>query len=92
MRKAGAPETLNELLGEEHDGKVTLQNLSSILGERMPELTFDRVGRLRLIHSLQNRFGDNYRQVPGVRGMLADFDKNMETNSIVKMNKGKFNG
>lgn len=85
MRKAGEAASLAELTGGE--GAITLEKLPDVLGEKMPEISLDHVGRLRLIHALQNRFGINYRSIPGVRDTLAEFDKRMQAHSVISMNK-----
>jgi len=71
--------TLNEMMGErgEKGGakKLSLDDLSTILGERMPKLEFSPVGRLRLTNALRLRFGDQYRNLPGITDIIKDFDK-----------------
>lgn len=87
MREANKPETLNELMGS-GDKEVTLENLKEHLGNKMPEINFDDVGRLRLIHALQQRFGSNFRQIAGVSKMLGEFDKKKHALALIKANKG----
>lgn len=69
-------------------GKVSLENICDILGDKMPEMPHNRVGRLRLVHALQERFGVNFRNIPGVRDTIAEFDKNIEAENLAKMNRG----
>lgn len=71
--------SLNELMGgsgEKAKGKkLSLDDLGQLLGERMPKLEFSPVGRLRLTNALRNRFGDSYRNLPGISEIIKDFDK-----------------
>jgi hypothetical protein len=72
--------------------KLTLSKLPEILGESMPELPFTSVGRLRLVNALQQRFGMNYRSLPGTRDVLSEFDKQCETHSVISKNMESKNG
>lgn len=89
--------TLNELMGK-HGGdaakgrKLTLDDLEQVLGERMPKLEYTPVGRLRLATALRNRFGDNYRNLPGIDDIMKEFDDHAHHNvrmHQMKMIKGK---
>lgn len=72
MRKA----SLNELMGKSAEKRdLSLDDLQELLGDRMPNIEFSPVGRLRLITALRNRFGDNYRQLKGIDGILREFDE-----------------
>ena len=70
--------TLGEIMGskgkETKAKKLGLDDLHELLGERMPKLEFSPVGRLRLTTALRNRFGDSYRNLPGVDDILKEFD------------------
>lgn len=68
--------------------EVSLETLHEHLGEAMPEIDFDHTGKIRLVHALQQRFGQNYRSIPGVNKTISDFDHKMKLNSIMKSNKG----
>lgn len=57
---------------------LSLSHLPEILGNAMPELPRNPVGRHRLIRSLQQRFGPNFRTLPGVSNIIAEFDKDLE--------------
>ncbi len=72
---AGRKATLAELMGTAGaNGSLSLSQLPDLLGESMPELPKNPVGRHRLIRSLQQRFGVNYRSLPGVKDLVAEFD------------------
>lgn len=88
--------SLNELMGSSGEKakakKLTLADLESLLGERMPKLEFSPVGRFRLTTALRNRFGDAYRNLPGIDDILHEFDKEATYNvklQEMKMIKGK---
>lgn len=72
MRKV----TLNEVMGKGagESTKLTMDELPSILGESMPELPKNNIGRFRLIRALQQRFGKNFRTLPGVNDLVKEFD------------------
>jgi len=89
MRKA----SLNELMGKSGDKKdLGLSDLEDLLSERMPKLEFTPVGRLRLITALRNRFGENFRHLKGISGILKEFDEESAFNiklHEMRMIKGK---
>lgn len=53
---------------------LQLSHLPELLGEGMPELPRNPVGRHRLIRSLQQRFGPNFRSLPGIKDLVKQFD------------------
>ena len=83
--------TLGELLGDAgNKASLSLKDLPTILGEKMPDLPRDRVGKFRLIQSLQIRFGDGFRNLPHIKGIIEEFDKEVETENVIRANtKGK---
>lgn len=71
--------SLAELMGPQAaGGGMKLSNLHEILGESMPELPRNPVGRHRLVRSLQQRFGPNFRSLPGVANLMKEFDDEMK--------------
>lgn len=95
MRSKDKPASLAELMGKSGNKdpkRIGLSDIKEILGEKMPEMSFDRVGRLRLISALSQRFGLNFRQMPGVNNIIKEFDEQMETNSVVNKNRSDLNG
>ena len=59
LRPEGKPASLGELLGSASDKKeLGLKDLPEILGEKMPDLPKNRIGKFRLLNALQNRFGN----------------------------------
>jgi hypothetical protein len=65
--------SLRELMGKKE--VVTLDDIREILNENLPNLPLDDVGRYRLVKALQQRFGKNFRSLPGVDNFVKDFDK-----------------
>lgn len=86
--------TMNEVMGSAGGQKTgrtpTLESLPELLGEKMPRLPLNKVGKVRLLQALKNRFGDGYRNLPGVLGILEDFDLRVEhSNRVEKMKRIK---
>lgn len=80
--------TLNELMGSKASKKeLGLEDLPDLLGERYPQMEYSPRGRLRLVTALRNRFGDSYRSLHGISGILKEFDK--EAAFAVKMQEMK---
>lgn len=90
MKKA----SLNELMGKSGQDtksrKLGLADLPSLLGDAMPVIDKTPVGRLRLTMALRNRFGDQYRNIPGVSDILKEFDDEAKFN--VKLQEMKMIG
>lgn len=82
MRERGGRATLGELIGGKRSA-MSLDNLEDILGEKMPELPRTQVGRFRLVRALRNRFGDGYRNIPGVKGIIKDFEEDMRFEEVL---------
>lgn len=74
----GSKTTLNEIMGKRgedfHKTGVEFDDLPDLLGELMPKLEFHALGRIRLQAALRQRFGDNYRNMPGIQGLMSKFD------------------
>ena len=88
MREAGSPASLGELLGKSAEKQdLNLEDLPQILGEKMPELPKNRIGKFRLVNALQNRFGNGYRNIPMVSKIIKQFDDEVELENTIRMNK-----
>jgi hypothetical protein len=89
MRSSISNPNLNELMGEgyEHRTKLTLDDLPKLLGHKMPEITFDHVGRVRLHHALQQRFGQDYQNIPHVQDLLKQHADAMKVHAAILANK-----
>lgn len=89
MRGTLKPANLNELMGEgyEHRTKLTLDDIPKILGHKMPEITYDRVGRVRLHHALQQRFGADYQNMPHIQDLLKQHEQAMKVQATIMANR-----
>ncbi len=89
MRDGVKPASFGELMGEgfEHRTELTLDDLPKMLGEKMPEIRYDRVGKLRLVNALHQRFGAGYGNIPGVKQILVHFEKEMHAESVSRLNR-----
>lgn len=85
--------SLAELMGSSASGKgdgLALSHLPQILGDSMPELPRNPLGRHRLIRSLQQRYGKNFRSLPGVKDLVKQFDDEIAFEvRVAKMKKIK---
>jgi len=84
--------TLNELMGSKGGAKakakkLSLGDLGDLLGEKMPKLEYNAVGRMRLTNALRNRFGDGYKSLPGIEEIMKEFDD--EARFAVKLQEMK---
>lgn len=88
--------TLNELMGQKgdhvKDHGLDFEDLKLLLGERMPHLQFDPLGRHRLIHALRDRFGANYKNMPEIQGILSKFDEHAKREVEFHRIKKRLNG
>jgi hypothetical protein len=88
MREKGGSATLGELVGKQSD--MSLAKISDVLGEKTPDLPRNNVGRFRLTQALKQRFGEGFRNIPGVRNIIKDFDEEMRFDHLLgKMKKIK---
>lgn len=88
MREAGKPAKLGELLGKSAEKtEISLKDLPELLGEQMPEMPLNRIGKYRLMQALKIRFGAGYRNLPMIKNLMHEFDEEMNVENIVKMNK-----
>lgn len=77
-KRAGLAELLGRAGADAARKGLRLADLQEILGDAMPELPRDAVGRHRLIRSLKARFGPNFRALPGVSGLVSEFEEEIE--------------
>lgn len=86
--------SLQELMGKHAGGKasaskgLSLGDLPMILGDALPELPKNSVGRFRLVRALQQRFGKNFRSLPGVENLVKEFDQDIKHHELM----GKLSG
>jgi hypothetical protein len=83
--------TLAEIMGSTAADRgangLSLDQLPMILGEAMPELPRNGIGRHRLIRALQQRFGANFRSLPGISDLVSQFDKDVALEQKIDMMK-----
>jgi len=84
--KEELPATLGELMGKK-TALQSLEDLPEVLGEKMPEMEFNAVGKMRLLKALRNRFGQGFRNLPGVTKILKDFDQEVRINTVIRKNR-----
>ena len=76
-KKANA--TLGEIMGKKgeqaHGRGIELHDLHDLLGEGMPKLEYHALGRVRLMRALRQRFGEGFRNVPGIQDVIGKFDR-----------------
>lgn len=71
--------SLNELMGSKGTKRTLgLSDITDLLGERMPNLEFSPVGKLRLTNAFRNRFGADYVNLPGVSDVMKEFDEQVK--------------
>ncbi len=88
MRPTEKPAALGELLGAAADKtNLGFKDLPEILGEKMPDLPRNRIGKFRLINALQQRFGPGYKNIPMVGGILEEFDGYINDENVIRANK-----
>jgi len=49
----------------------------------------NRLGKMRLLNALQIRFGQGYKNIPMVSGIIKEFDKEVELENVLRANKRK---
>lgn len=88
MRQAGKPAALGELLGSAaNKSELGLKDLPELLGEKMPDLPMNRIGKFRLINALSQRFGPGFRNIPMVSNIIKEFDSQMNDENVIRQNK-----
>lgn len=53
---------------------MALDRIHEVLGHATPALPRNAIGRHRLVTALQQRFGPNFRSLPGVTSLMKQFD------------------
>lgn len=78
MKKVSLAELMGKDGAKSSQGGLTLEHLPQILGDGMPDLPRNALGRHRLVMALRQRFGDNFRSLPGISGLVSEFDGEVE--------------
>jgi hypothetical protein len=84
--KASLAELMGSV-GSEKSNKLELRHLPQILGDALPDLPRNQVGRYRLVKALQQRFGDNFRSLPGVSSLVEQFDSEIDLEDKIEQIK-----
>lgn len=88
MRSANKPAALGELLGKSAEkGNLSLKDLPELLGEKMPDMPMNRIGKFRLINALSQRFGPGFRNIPMVSNIIKEFDSQMNDENVIRQNR-----
>lgn len=88
MREAGKPAALGELLGSASEKKeLGFADLPELLGEKMPDLPMNRIGKFRLINALSQRFGPGFRNIPMVSNIIKEFDSKVSDENVMRQNR-----
>lgn len=74
MKKVSIGELMGKRGSDAKARKLTLDDLPELLGDKLPVIKYNPVGRLRLMSALRIRFGDGYRHIPGVDDIIKEFD------------------
>jgi len=77
--RASLSEVMGKAGAEKAKSGLSLADLPDVMGEAMPDLPKNAVGRYRLLRGLKARFGPNFRSLPGVTNVLKEFDSVIET-------------
>lgn len=79
--------SLAEMMGsngaQQSANGLQLSRLHEILGDATPELPRNAVGRHRLIRALNQRFGKNFRSLPGISNLIKQFDSDLEVENKI---------
>ena len=80
---------MGELLGKSgsEQKEVKLKDLHELLGEKMPDLPKDRIGKFRLNQALHIRFGAGYKNIPMIKNILKEFDDEVSLENTIRANK-----
>lgn len=69
------PLTLKKVSQAKHKtDALDLSRYSKVLGDGLPHIKPDKVGRFRLLQHLRNKYGASYRNFPGVQEVIDYFD------------------
>lgn len=86
MRPKNMQASLGETMGKAAEkSSMTLADLPDILGpDKVMDMPKNRVGRHRLLKGLQQRFGNGYRNMPGVMELVKEFDEEIEFTKLIE--------
>lgn len=74
--KSNSIQTLKKIMAAP---KLELSDLAKFFKEEeMPSVDVTPIGRHRLLQALRNKYGETYRNKPGISKMLKDYDSQRE--------------
>jgi len=92
MSKQQGRVSIGEVMGSAGGKKLSLKDLPQLLGDKMPVLKVNFSGRHRLKTALRVRFGEGFRNLQGIDGLLKEFDDEIEHEMRVIKLKGVLTG
>ena len=69
-------------------GKLSMDNLQDLLGEAMPDIPKNRVGLFRLMRALKGRFGNDFKNLPGIKDPSKVCDVGVKFEGQISKMKG----
>ena len=78
-KKSSLAEIMGKAGAEYSSAGLRLEHLPEVLGEAMPDMPKNAIGRHRLLRSLKQRFGPNFRSLPGISDVVKEFDSVVQT-------------
>lgn len=72
--------TIQDLLRhkqKQSNAKLDMGPFKDVLGEDLPELSLNKVGRFRLMRALRNKFGAGFKNVGIAQKLIKSFDSKM---------------
>lgn len=69
-----------EKLSKAHSRSVDLSKFNDLVGEDMPEITPDKIGKFRVYQILRRRFGVNFKNHPAAKQVLTHFENEVKMN------------
>ena len=67
-----------DIAGRGEAPDLSIDDIKELLGDGMPKVSYTRAGKLRLVRALQQRFGDGFKNVPGLGGFLEEFEEEIK--------------
>lgn len=68
---------LSEIVRQDVLTRFDVQPIQQALGDDMPDVQMNQVGRMRLVDALSRKFGENFRAVPAAGKAIEHFDSEM---------------
>lgn len=69
---------MRDLSKAKKTGMANLSKYSEALGEDVPDMALNKIGRFRLQQVLRRKFGANWKGVSLAKRIMSDFEKQMK--------------